>query len=63
MSESNHDNAAVASLMERILYLIPDRSEGRPARWGFRSVENLGAELTHFDQQALLRMLKAVFAA
>lgn len=48
-------------MVEKILYLIPDRS-GERATWGYRSVENLGGPLAPFNQQALLRILAAVFA-
>ncbi len=49
-------------LVEKVLYLIPDRSGG-PARWGFRSVRDLGGPLAPFTRSALLEMLAAVFAA
>ncbi len=49
-------------LVEKVLYLIPSR-DGTGARWGYRSVEDLGGPLAPFNQQALLRMLRAVFAA
>lgn len=48
-------------MVERILFLIPDRGGG-PARWGYRSVDNLGGPLAPFTPQVLLRMLHAVFA-
>lgn len=47
-------------MVERILYLIPDR-DGRSARWGYRSVDSLGGPLEPFTEQDLLRMLHAVF--
>lgn len=49
-------------MIERILYLIHERGASRP-RWGYRSVENFGERLLPFNQQVLLRMLHAVFAA
>lgn len=49
-------------MIEKVLYLIPDRT-GQRARWGFRSIENLGGPLAPFTQQVLLRMLHCVFAA
>ncbi len=49
-------------LIERVLYLSPGRESGR-AVWGYRSVEDLGGPLAPFGEQALLRMLHAVFAA
>jgi hypothetical protein len=48
-------------MVEKILYLIPD-SSGASARWGYRSIDNLGGPLTPFTQQDLLRLLKVVFA-
>jgi len=47
-------------MVEKILYLIPSRGSDK-ARWGFRSVENLGGPLVPFTQQVLLRMLHCVF--
>jgi hypothetical protein len=47
---------------EKILYLIPDHG-GSGARWGYRSVANLGGPLTPFGRQDLLKLLHAVFAA
>jgi len=49
-------------MVERILFLVPSRS-GKPARWGYRSIDNLGGPLAPFTQQVLLRMLHTVFAA
>ncbi len=49
-------------MVEKALYLIPDRS-GERVRWGYRAVENLGGPLAPFTQQVLLRILHAVFAA
>jgi hypothetical protein len=48
-------------LVEKILYLIPQAGEAR-AVWGYRSVEDLGGPLAPFGEQALLRLLHAVFA-
>ena len=48
-------------MVEKVLYLVPDQS-GESARWGYRSVENLGGPLTPFTSQDLLRLFKAVFA-
>ncbi len=48
-------------MVEKVLYLIPARG-GDGARWGYRSVENLGGPLAPFTQQVLLRMLHAVFS-
>lgn len=48
-------------MVEKVLYLISDRT-GQRAIWGYRSVENLGGPLAPFNQQALLRILAAVFA-
>jgi hypothetical protein len=50
----------VPFMVEKVLYLIPSRSGGN-ARWGFRSVENLGGPLAPFTEQVLLRMLHCVF--
>jgi hypothetical protein len=47
-------------MVEKILYLIP---EGSRARWGYRSVDNLGGPLVPFGRQDLLKMLHEVFAA
>jgi hypothetical protein len=49
-------------MVEKILYLIPEDGD-TGARWGFRSVDNLGGPLVPFGQQDLLRLLHAVFAA
>lgn len=49
-------------MVEKVLYLVPNR-EGGGARWGYRSVDNLGGPLVPFGQQDLLRLLHAVFAA
>ena len=49
-------------LVEKILYLTPQAGEAR-AVWGYRSVEDLGGPLAPFGEQALLRLLHAVFAA
>ena len=49
-------------LIEKVLYLIPTRSEGK-ARWGYRSVANLDGPVSPFDQDTLLRLLHCVFAA
>jgi hypothetical protein len=46
-------------MVEKILYLIP---EGRGARWGYRSVDDLGGPLKLFGRQDLLKLLHAVFA-
>jgi hypothetical protein len=46
-------------LVEKVLYLIP---EGAGARWGYRSIENMGGPLVPFGQQDLLKLLHAVFA-
>jgi hypothetical protein len=48
-------------MIERILFLIPDHGGGA-ARWGYRSVDNLGGPLAPFTPQVLLRMLHTVFA-
>jgi len=48
-------------MVEKILYLIPDDG-GSGARWGYRSVDNLGGPLVSFGQQDLLKLLHAVFA-
>jgi len=53
-------SAPIPFMVERVLYLIPGTG-GAPARWGFRSVENLGGPLAPFTEQALLRMLHCVF--
>jgi len=52
----------VPFMVEKVLYLIPDDA-GAGARWGYRSVDNLGGPLVPFGQQDLLRLLHAVFAA
>ncbi len=49
----------VSFMVEKILYLIP---EGTGARWGYRSIDNLGGPLAPFGQQDLLKLLHAVFA-
>lgn len=46
-------------MVEKILYLIP---EGAGARWGYRSIDDLGGPLAPFGQQDLLKLLHAVFA-
>lgn len=46
-------------MVEKILYLIP---EGSGARWGYRSVDDLGGPLKPFGRQDLLKLLHAVFA-
>ncbi len=46
-------------MVEKILYLIPDENS---ARWGYRSIDNLGGPLAPFGQQDLLKLLHAVFA-
>lgn len=46
-------------MVEKILYLIPD---GTGAKWGYRSVDNMGGPLVPFGQQDLLKLLHAVFA-
>jgi len=46
-------------MVEKILYLIP---EGGGAKWGYRSVDNMGGPLVPFGQQDLLKLLHAVFA-
>lgn len=48
-------------LIEKALYLLPEGATGGP-RWGYRSINNLGGGLTPFDGNALVQMLKAVFA-
>ncbi len=48
-------------MVEKILYLIPDGG-GSAAKWGYRSVDNLGGPLIPFGQQDLLKLLHAVFA-
>jgi hypothetical protein len=53
---------AMSFLVEKVLYLIPDRG-GRGGKWGVRLVEKLGGPLEPFSRQVLLRMLHAVFAA
>lgn len=53
-------SAPIPFMVERILYLIPGNA-GTKARWGFRSVENLGGPLAPFTEQVLLRMLRCVF--
>ncbi len=50
---------SIPFMVEKILYLIPD---GSGARWGYRSVDDLGGPLTPFGQQDLLKLLHAVFA-
>jgi hypothetical protein len=47
-------------MVENILYLIPG---GKGARWGYRSIDDLGGPLKPFGQQDLLRLLHTVFAA
>lgn len=47
-------------MIEKVLYLIPSRG-GQKARWGYRSVENLGGPLAPFTEKVLLRMLHSVF--
>jgi len=49
-------------MIEKILYLNPESGSGK-ARWGYRSIENLGGPLAPFNQQVLLRMLHSVFAS
>jgi hypothetical protein len=49
-------------LVEKLLYLIPQPGTTR-AVWGYRSVEDLGGPLAPFGEQALLRLLHAVFVA
>ena len=49
----------ISFMVEKILYLIPD---GAGARWGYRSIDNLGGPLAPFGQQDLLKLLHAVFA-
>lgn len=49
-------------MIERVLYLIPSR-DGSSARWGFRAADDAAGPLSPFDQNALLRLLQAVFAS
>lgn len=49
-------------ILDRTLYLIP-RQDGGGAHWGYRSASDMGGPLSPFTPQALLMMLKAVFAA
>ncbi len=49
-------------MVDQVLYLIPD-SDGKSARWGYRSVDNMAGPLAPFTQNDLLRMLHAVFAS
>ncbi|MEE4272250.1 MAG: hypothetical protein V2I67_11275 [Thermoanaerobaculales bacterium] len=46
-------------MVEKTLYLIP---EGGGAKWGYRSVDNMGGPLVPFGKQDLLKLLHAVFA-
>jgi len=48
-------------MVEKTLYLIPNNA-GSGAKWGYRSVDNMGGPLTPFGQQDLLKLLHAVFA-
>ena len=48
-------------MIDRTLYLIPKR-DGSGSQWGYRSVSDMSGPLTPFTPQALLEMLKAVFA-
>jgi hypothetical protein len=49
-------------MVDQVLYLIPG-GDGKPARWGYRSVHNMSGPLAPFTQNDLLRMLQAVFAS
>jgi hypothetical protein len=49
-------------MVEQVLYLIPS-SDGKTARWGYRSVDNMGGPLALFTPDDLLRMLQVVFAS
>ena len=48
-------------MIDKSLYLIPKR-DGGGAQWGYRSVSDMSGPLTPFSPQALMLMLKAVFA-
>lgn len=48
-------------MIDKTLYLIPKRG-GSGALWGFRSVSDMSGPLSPFTPQALMQMLKAVFA-
>jgi hypothetical protein len=48
-------------MVDHVLYLIPG-TDGKNARWGYRSVNDMGGPLSPFTQDALLQMLHAVFA-
>mgnify|MGYP001813112346 FL=1 len=50
----------ISFMVENILYLIPG---GGGARWGYRSIDDLGGPLRPFGQQDLLKLLHTVFAA
>jgi hypothetical protein len=49
-------------MIDRVLYLIPT-ADGAGARWGYRAADDASGPLSPFNQDALLRMLQAVFAA
>jgi hypothetical protein len=51
----------ISFMVEKILYLIPE-GNGGGARWGYRSIENMGGPLASFGRQDLLKLLHAVFA-
>jgi hypothetical protein len=51
----------ISFMIERVLYLIPD-PDASGARWGYRAADDMAGPLSPFNQDALLRMLQAVFA-
>ena len=48
-------------LIEKVLYLVPDAKNPQRANWCYRSMENMGRTPLPFTQQALLKLLQAVF--